>query len=75
MWLGKWLTSYWQEIVHNRTVYEKPLELYGMIASFGPNVIVSEGDDWKRSVVIAFLGRVRLRRADTGSQLRRRSAR
>ncbi|KAF9255705.1 cytochrome P450 [Marasmius fiardii PR-910] len=37
-----------KEILTARTRFPKPLEMYGVLSFFGPNVVVSEGDDWRR---------------------------
>jgi len=42
-----------QEITQNRTRFVKPIELYGTLEFFGRNIVVSEGDEWKKYRKIA----------------------
>lgn len=37
-----------QEIFTNRTAFPKPWKKYGALSLFGPNIIVSEDEEWKR---------------------------
>lgn len=32
----------------DRQTFRKPTWMYSMLAFFGPNLVVTEGDDWKR---------------------------
>ena len=42
-----------QEVVGARARFPKPLEVYELLASFGSNILVTEGDEWKRQRKIA----------------------
>ena len=42
-----------QEVVGARARFPKPLEVYDLLASFGSNILVTEGDEWKRQRKIA----------------------
>lgn len=37
-----------KEILSTRTQFPKPLERYTILSFFGPNILVSEADDWKK---------------------------
>ncbi|OAX42462.1 cytochrome P450 [Rhizopogon vinicolor AM-OR11-026] len=37
-----------KDIVRSRGRFPKPLDLYASLSSFGKNIVVSEGDEWKR---------------------------
>ncbi|KAH9962276.1 cytochrome P450 [Lactifluus volemus] len=37
-----------KEVTTSRARFPKNLQLYGVVAVFGPNIVVSEGDKWKR---------------------------
>ncbi|KAH9941623.1 cytochrome P450 [Epithele typhae] len=42
-----------KEIVGARARFPKPLEFYDILAAFGSNILVTEGDEWKRQRKIA----------------------
>ncbi|KAI0739084.1 cytochrome P450 [Daedaleopsis nitida] len=42
-----------QEVVGARSRFPKPVEAYDMLASFGSNILVTEGHEWKRQRKIA----------------------
>lgn len=42
------LLTLWQELLSSRTRFVKPVEHYGPLDYFGPNIVVSEGAEWKR---------------------------
>ncbi|KAI0090484.1 hypothetical protein BDY19DRAFT_774489 [Irpex rosettiformis] len=53
-----------KQIVGARTKFLKPIDLYGVLAIYDSNIVVSEGDEWKRFRKIAnpgFSGVRRLR--------------
>ncbi|PVF98540.1 hypothetical protein CPB86DRAFT_357511 [Serendipita vermifera] len=37
-----------KEITSNRVLFPKPVQAYTSIAVFGPNIVTTEFDDWKR---------------------------
>jgi cytochrome P450 len=37
-----------QEVTSSRARFPKPLEQYAVIALFGHNIVVSEGEEWKK---------------------------
>lgn len=42
-----------QEVTTSRARFPKPVKFYSALSFFGPNIIVSEGDEWKRYRKIA----------------------
>ncbi|KAI0763128.1 cytochrome P450 [Irpex lacteus] len=42
-----------KQVAAARTKYPKPIELYGVLAIYDSNIVVSEGDEWKRFRKIA----------------------
>jgi cytochrome P450 len=45
-----------QEITSSRTRFPKPLDEYELLLHFGPNVLATDGDEWKRQRKIAAPG-------------------
>ena len=39
---------HWQELTSSRTRFPKPTRVYRALSVYGPNVLVTEGDVWKR---------------------------
>lgn len=37
----------------HRARWPKPVEQYGLISSFGSNIVVTEGDEWKKHRKVA----------------------
>ncbi|KAI0346597.1 cytochrome P450 [Trametopsis cervina] len=42
-----------REVSAARNRYPKPIEMYGVLAFYGPNIVVSEAEEWKRYRKIA----------------------
>ncbi|TEB38356.1 cytochrome P450 [Coprinellus micaceus] len=42
------ISVYRVEVTSSRTRFPKPVEEYGALAFFGGNIVVSEGDEWKK---------------------------
>lgn len=43
------LTLYYiQEITTNKVDFSKPIKMYKVLSFFGPNIVASEFDEWKR---------------------------
>ena len=42
-----------QEVTTSRAKFPKPLKLYEVLAVFGKNIVVSEGEEWKKYRKIA----------------------
>lgn len=42
-----------QEVATSRAKFPKPLNLYEVLAIFGKNIVVSEGEEWKKYRKIA----------------------
>jgi cytochrome P450 len=51
--LGILTLYYIQAVTTNRVDFAKPIKLYGSLSIFGPNLIASEFDEWKRQRRIA----------------------
>ena len=37
-----------QEVTSSRTLFVKPVEIYKAISFYGPNIVVSEHENWKK---------------------------
>lgn len=62
------LESHKQEIMSNRFKFPKPIEVYKALTPFGPHIVASEHEDWKkyRKVTAPAFTEVRLE-CDSGS--------
>lgn len=37
-----------QEVTSSRARFPKPVDIYEAVSIFGPNIVASEGDEWKK---------------------------
>ncbi len=42
-----------QEVMGARARFPKPIDMYDLLATFGTNILVTEGEEWKRQRKIA----------------------